>query len=56
MMSDFEEMYMHLFNCVTNAIRRLEWQDPAEAKRILIAAQQECEEMYIGNCYGKEKI
>ena len=43
----FKKMYLHLFNRVTDALRALEDGDPAAARALLIAAQQECEELYL---------
>ena len=43
----FKTMYLRLFNRVTDAIRALEAGDAALARQILIAAQQECEELYL---------
>ena len=43
----FKKMYLHLFNRVTDALRALERGDPVRARALLIAAQQECEEMYL---------
>lgn len=46
-MSDYKEMYIELFNSITNAIDALEENKFADAKEILVAAQQQTEEMYI---------
>ena len=43
-MSEYEAMYKHLFNAVTDAIEML---PGGSAKDMLILAQQECEQMYI---------
>ncbi len=43
----FKKMYLHLFNRVTDALRALEAGDPAQARAFLIAAQQDCEELYL---------
>ena len=43
----FKKMYLHLFNRVTDALRALEAGDTAQARALLIAAQQDCEELYI---------
>ena len=43
----FKRMYLHLFNRVTDALAALEAGDPARARELLIAAQQECEELYL---------
>ena len=46
-LSDYKEMYIELFNSITNAIDALEENKFADAKEILVAAQQQTEEMYI---------
>ena len=46
-MPDYETMYFHLFNRVTDAIRELEKQNYGTAKAVLIKAQQEAEEDYL---------
>ena len=43
----FKKMYLHLFNRVTDALEALEVGDPAQARAFLIAAQQDCEELYL---------
>ena len=43
----FKKMYLHLFNRVTDALRALEAGDPAQARAFLIAALQDCEELYL---------
>jgi len=43
----YEDMYCHLFHCVTKAIDLLEEGDFLEAKKRLIQAQQSTEEMYL---------
>ena len=43
----FKEMYLHLFNRVTDALEALEAGDAVRARALLIAAQQECEELYL---------
>ena len=43
----FKTMYLHLFNRVTDALRALEAGDPTQARALLIAAQQECEALYL---------
>lgn len=42
----FKQMYLLLFNRVTDAIEALEHGNAVQAKRILIRAQQEAEELY----------
>ena len=46
-MSDYNKMYTTLFNAITNALEKLEWQNYGDAKDLLIAAQQKAEEIYI---------
>ena len=48
----FKEMYLHLFNRVTDALEALEAGNAARAKALLIAAQQECEARYIGEDFS----
>ena len=43
-MIEYKEMYFHLFNAVTDAIERL---PENEVRDNLIAAQQQCEEIYM---------
>lgn len=42
---DYEKLYHILFNAITDAIEAM---SDGEAKELLIKAQQECEERYIG--------
>ena len=44
---DYQTMYLHLFNAVTDAIESIEQQNYGAAKEQLIHAQQEAEEIYI---------
>ena len=46
-MPDYQAMYLHLFNAVTDAIESIEQQNFGTAKEQLIHAQQETEEIYI---------
>ena len=46
-MPDYQKLYLHLFNAVTDALRDLEKGNGDEAEQRLIRAQQECEEIYI---------
>ena len=43
----YEEMYHRLFNAITDALRLLEEGNIWEAKKLLMDAQGETEEMYI---------
>ena len=45
-MSD-RELYLHLFNAVTDALRDLEQRNYGAAQERLIRGQQECEELYL---------
>ena len=44
---DYKSLYFNLFNACTDAIQDLENQNFGQAKRRLIAAQQEAEEQYL---------
>ena len=46
-MSSYKEMYFHLFNAMTDALRKIEARDDTGAEEILIAAQQWGEECYL---------
>ncbi len=48
----YKKMYLLLFNQITDAIDALEHGNTAQARTILVRAQQAAEEMYIE---GKEK-
>ena len=43
----YREMYLRLFNAVTDALAAMEAQNFGRARAMLIAAQQRCEEMYL---------
>jgi len=43
----FKQMYLLLFNRITYAIEALQRGESAEARTILIRAQQDAEELYI---------
>ena len=43
----YEKMYFALFNAVTDALEAMEAQNFGQAKDLLIAAQQRCEELYL---------
>ena len=47
LMPDYQTMYLHLFNAVTDAIESIEQQNYGTAKELLIKAQQDTEELYI---------
>ena len=49
----FKKMYFMLFHRISDALMALERGDAAQARTILICAQQDAEELYIG---AKEKI
>ena len=44
---DYKKLYFHLFNAATDALRAMEQQNYGQAAALLIAAQQETEEMYM---------
>ena len=44
---DYKKLYFHLFNAVSDALQAIEQQNYWQASAILIAAQQETEEMYM---------
>ena len=44
---DYRKLYFCLFNAVTDALQAIEQQNYGQASAILIAAQQETEEMYM---------
>ena len=46
-MPDYEKMYHLLFNAATDALEQIEQQNYGSAKDLLIAAQQQAEEIYI---------
>lgn len=46
-MPDFEKMYLHLFNGITDALTQLERTNYGIAAEILRTAQQDGEEMYL---------
>ena len=46
-MTDYQKMYLILFNAITDALAQIEKQNYGNAKSTLIAAQQKAEEMYI---------
>ena len=51
-MENFPKYYAHLFNSITDAIDALQRQNYIEAQDILIRAQQDAEEMYLGERRG----
>ena len=44
---DYQALYYKLFNAFTDILEALEAQNYGQAKALLIAAQQETEELYI---------
>ena len=46
-MANYEKMYSTLFNAITDALEQIEQQNFGSAKDLLIAAQQQSEEIYI---------
>lgn len=47
-MEEYRKAYLLLFNRITDALEAMESDDTDLAKRILISAQQEAEEIHIG--------
>ena len=45
----YKTMYLHLFNAATDALEALDAGAVGKAKRLLIRAQQACEEIYISD-------
>ena len=55
-MADYQTMYLHLFNHVTDAVSALERMNVGQAKEVLMDAQKEAELLYIdGNPASKTK-
>lgn len=48
-MDSYREMYLCLFNAITDALRELEGQRVGSAADILKSAQQRAEEMYLSD-------
>lgn len=46
-MADYQEMYLTLFRAVTKAVELLDGNEAAQARALLVRAQQETEELYI---------
>ena len=46
-MEVYQKMYTTLFNAVTDALEKTEAQNYGDAKDLLIAAQQQAEDIYI---------
>ena len=46
-MTDYQAMYLHLFNRTTDAVTALEAMNIGQAKEILMQAQREAEELYM---------
>ena len=46
-MEVYQKMYTTLFNAVTDALEKIETQNYDDAKDLLIAAQQQAEDIYI---------
>ncbi len=46
-MTDYQKMYLTLFNAITDALAQIEKQNYGDARSTLITAQQKAEEMYI---------
>ena len=46
-MSVYKNIYLNLFNAVTDAIQALDSNDCDKARQILVDAQRKCEDTYI---------
>ena len=46
-MTDYKAMYLLLLNAVTDALEKMDRQHYGEASALLIAAQQQADELYI---------
>ena len=46
-MEEYKKMYLLLFSAITDALEQMEKQNYGTAKDLLIAAQQQAEEIYI---------
>ena len=44
---DYQKLYFHLFNAVTDALQAMEQQNYGPASQLLITAQQETEVMFM---------
>ena len=47
MMTDYQKMYLLLFNAITDALEEMEKQNYGEAAELLRKAQADAEEIYI---------
>lgn len=52
-MPDYEKLYYHLFNRITDALSELEAGMAEAARNVLISAQMRAEELYIGENGGE---
>lgn len=46
-MTDYQKLYITLFNAITDALRKIDELEVAKAKQLLMQAQQKTEEMYM---------
>ena len=46
-MTDYQKMYLTLFNAITDALEQMEKQNLGSAKDLLTTAQQKTEEIYM---------
>ena len=44
---EYKKLYHLLFNAITDALKKIEEQNYGDAKDLIIAAQQEAEEIYM---------
>ena len=53
-MANYQKLYARMVDASERAIEAIERQNYGAAKEILIAAEQECEELYIGKDQKKQ--
>lgn len=46
-MINYQQLYVTLFNAITDALRKIDTLEIAEAKQLLIQAQQKAEQLYL---------
>ena len=52
----YKEMYLRLFNAITDTLTEMERQNYGTAALLLRTAQQDCEEMYLGEPEEKKGV
>lgn len=53
-MPDYKSMYLHLFNAITDSLSALDALNIGQARALLMAAQQQCEELYLQDASPEE--